>query len=58
MYRCNMQRAVKPKKQKEISDLSPRVEKLLEDIDSGKVKMTRYTIDGYVEHVKKLLKEE
>jgi hypothetical protein len=50
-----MQRAAKNKPE---SELSPRVENLLEDIDTGKVKMTRYTIDEYMKHVKKLLKEE
>lgn len=50
-----MQRVAKNKPELE---LSPRVEKLLEDIDTGKVKMTRYTIDEYMKHVKKLLKEE
>lgn len=40
------------------NDLSPRVEKLLEDIDNGKVKMTRYTADEYLKKVKKLIKED
>lgn len=40
------------------SDLSPRVEKLLEDIDTGKVKMTTYTADEYLKKVKKLIKED
>lgn len=50
-----MQRTAKNKTD---SELSPRVEKLLEDIDKGKVKMTRYSMDEYVKHVKKLVKEE
>lgn len=36
-----MQHAVKNKSDPE---LSPRVEKLLEDIDTGKIKMTRYML--------------
>jgi hypothetical protein len=50
-----MQRASKHKSEPE---LSSRVEKLLEDIDTGKIKMTRYTMDEYKKHVKKLAKED
>jgi hypothetical protein len=50
-----MQRTTKNKPEPE---LSPRVEKLLEDIDTGKIKMTRYTTDEYKKHVKKLVKED
>ncbi|MGB9003273.1 MAG: hypothetical protein WCC52_05660 [Nitrosotalea sp.] len=49
-----MQRAAKNKPE---SDLSPRVEKLLEDIDTGKIKMTRYTMEEHKKQVKKLLKD-
>ena len=48
-----MQRATKNK-----PEISPRVEKLLEDIDTGKIKMTRYTMDEYKKQVKKLAKED
>ncbi|MGI0087157.1 MAG: hypothetical protein ACREBI_04245 [Nitrosotalea sp.] len=46
-----MQRAAKNK-----PELSPRVEKLLEDIDTGKIKMTRYTMDEYKKKVTYLSK--
>lgn len=47
-----MQRSTKPE-----PELSPRIERLLEDIDTGKVKTTRYSMDEYKKHVKKLLKD-
>ena len=50
-----MQRAAK---NKPTPELSPRVEKLLEDIDTGKIKMTRYSMDEYKKQVKKLVKED
>jgi hypothetical protein len=46
--------------QKEVKNdvLKPDVEKLLEDIDSGKVKMTRYkNVDEYLKHVDETLSE-
>jgi hypothetical protein len=49
-----MQRAAK----KTDSELSPRVEKLLENIDTGKVKMTTYPADEYMKKVRKLVKED
>lgn len=45
-------------KNKPAPELSPRAEKLLEDIDTGKIKMTRYPMDEYKKQVKKLLKED
>ncbi|MDE1863058.1 MAG: hypothetical protein KGI33_09115 [Thaumarchaeota archaeon] len=48
-----MQRTTKDK-----PELSHKAEKLLEDIDTGKVKMTRYTADEYLKKVKKLIKED
>lgn len=50
-----MQRSVKNKPEPE---LSSRIEKLLEDIDTGKIKMTRYTMDEYKKQVKKFVKED
>lgn len=39
-------------------EISPKVEKILEDIDSGKVKMTRYkNSDEYLKHVDEVLSE-
>ncbi|MGQ0376199.1 MAG: hypothetical protein ACT4OW_01680 [Nitrososphaerota archaeon] len=40
------------------AEISPKVEKILEDIDSGKVKMTRYkNADEYLKHVDEVLSE-
>ncbi|MDE1728919.1 MAG: hypothetical protein KGI02_10030 [Thaumarchaeota archaeon] len=45
-------------KAKKDSELSPELEKLLDDIDSGKVKMTRYkNVDEYLKHVDKTISE-
>ncbi|MDE1725737.1 MAG: hypothetical protein KGH89_00540 [Thaumarchaeota archaeon] len=52
-----MQSSAKAKKQKEIPELSPEVEKLLEDIDKGKIRMKKYTVDEYIKHVDDILKE-
>jgi hypothetical protein len=39
-------------------ELSPKVEKILEDIDTGKVKMTRYkNVNEYLKHVDEVLSE-
>jgi len=38
--------------------LNPKVEKILEDIDSGKVKTTRYkSAEEYLKHVDKVLSD-
>jgi len=38
--------------------LKPEIEKILEDIDSGKVKITRYrNVDDYLKHVDKVISE-
>ena len=42
---------------KDKPELSRKAEKLLEDIDTGKVKMKKYTFDEHKEFVKKLLKD-
>ena len=45
-------------KAKKDSELSPELEKLLDDIDSGKVKMARYkNVDEYLKHVDKTISE-
>lgn len=41
-----------------MNKLNPKIEKILEDIDSGKTKTTRYkTVDEYLKHVDKVLSE-
>lgn len=38
--------------------LNPKTEKILEDIDSGKIKTTRYkSADEYLKHVDKVLSD-
>ncbi|MGQ0772765.1 MAG: hypothetical protein ACT4NT_08360 [Nitrososphaerota archaeon] len=37
--------------------LNPKIEKILEDIDSGKIKTTKYTVDEYLKHVDEVLSE-
>ena len=38
--------------------LNPKVEKILEDIDSGKIKMIRYkSADEYLKHVDEVLSD-
>jgi hypothetical protein len=38
--------------------LNPKIEKILEDIDSGKIKTTRYkSADEYLKHVDKVLSD-
>lgn len=49
-----MQRAAK----KTDIEINSRVEKLLEDIDTGKVKVKTYTFDEHKKYIKKLLKED
>jgi hypothetical protein len=38
--------------------LSPKTEQLLDDIDSGKTKTTKYTADEYLKHVDKVTSEK
>ncbi len=61
-----MQRAVKPKKanlpkkvmrKEPKSELSPALDKTIKRIMEGKEKLTRYTFDEYIQHVKKVLEE-
>ncbi len=52
-----MQSSEKTKKQRD-SELNPQLEKLLEDIDSGKVKTTRFkNADELLKHVDKITSE-
>ena len=37
--------------------LNPRIEKILEDIDSGKIKTTRYAPDEYLKHIDEVISE-
>ncbi len=37
--------------------LNPRIEKILEAIDSGKVKTTTYTPDEYLKHIDEVISE-
>ncbi|MDE2588806.1 hypothetical protein [Candidatus Nitrosotalea okcheonensis] len=47
-----MQRTAKDK-----PELSPKVEKILEDIDMGKVKTKRYNVDEFLDFVDKVVSE-
>ncbi|MGI0101735.1 MAG: hypothetical protein ACREA7_03965 [Nitrosotalea sp.] len=49
-----MQRTAKNKQEPEIST---RVEKILEDIDTGKVKTKRHSVDEFLEFVDKTVSE-
>jgi hypothetical protein len=42
---------------KKMDKLNPRIEKILEDIDSGKIKGKTYTVDEYIKHVNEVLEE-
>ena len=45
-------------KDKPKSELSPKVEKTLEDIATGKEKLVKYdNFDEYIKHVKQILEE-
>jgi hypothetical protein len=37
--------------------LNPKIEKILKDIDSGKIKTKKYTVDEYLKHVDEVLSE-
>lgn len=48
----------KSRSKDKMDKLNPRIEKILEDIDSGKIKTTRYkTVDEYLKHVDEVLSE-
>jgi hypothetical protein len=47
----------KSRSKDKMDKLNPKIEKILEDIDSGKIKTKKYTVDEYLKHVDKVLSE-
>jgi hypothetical protein len=57
-HACHRYYMQKSRSKDKMDKLNPKIEKILEDIDSGKIKTTRYkTVDEYLKHVDEILSE-